>query len=81
MNAEQVIDGLDRAVRNMKKGEVALITIHPEHAFGATGSQQDLATIPPDSTVYYEVEMISFVKVRVGFLLNIPLLGLIGSHD
>lgn len=70
IDEEQVIDGLDRAVRNMKKGEVALITIHPEHAFGATGSQQDLATIPPDSTVYYEVEMISFVKEKESWDMN-----------
>ena len=27
---EQVIDGLDRGVKTMKKGEVAKLTIHPE---------------------------------------------------
>lgn len=61
---EQVIDGLDRAVKNMKKGETALVTIQPEHAFGPSGSSQELATVPPNSTVYYEVELLSFVKVR-----------------
>lgn len=61
--SEQVIDGLDRAVKTMKKGEVALVTIEPQYAFGASGGQQDLTIVPANSTVYYEVEMISFVKV------------------
>jgi FK506-binding protein 4/5 len=33
-----VIDGLDRAVLTMKKGEVALLTIAPEYA--CTGSPE-----------------------------------------
>lgn len=48
----------------MKKGEVALLTIAPEYAFGSSESKQDLAVVPPNSTVYYEVEMVSFEKVR-----------------
>ncbi|XP_072069481.1 peptidyl-prolyl cis-trans isomerase FKBP65-like [Arachis hypogaea] len=61
---EQVIDGLDKAVMNMKKGEVALVTIHPEYAFGSSGSTQELATVLPNSNVYYEVELVSFVKEK-----------------
>lgn len=60
---EQVIDGLDRAVMKMKKGEVALVTIEPEYAFGSTESQQELAVVPPNSTVYYEVDLVTFDKV------------------
>ena len=60
---EQVIDGLDQAVITMKKGEVTLITIPPEYAFSSTESKQDLAVVPPNSTVTYEVELVSFVKV------------------
>lgn len=63
--AEQVVDGLDRAVKNMKKGEVALVTIEPEYAFGSSESHQELAIVPANSTVYYEVELLSFVKVSV----------------
>jgi FKBP-type peptidyl-prolyl cis-trans isomerase len=63
--SEEVIDGLDRAVLNMKKGEVALVTIPPEYAFGSNESKQDLAVVPPNSTVVYEVELVSFVKVCV----------------
>lgn len=62
---EQVIDGLDRAVMTMKKGEVALLTIAPEYAFGSTGSTQDIAAVPPNAVVTYEIELVSFVKVGV----------------
>lgn len=67
---EEVIAGLDRSVLNMKKGEVALVTIPPEYAFGSTESKQDLAVVPPNSTVIYEVELISFVKDKESWDLN-----------
>ncbi|KAJ7961619.1 Peptidylprolyl isomerase [Quillaja saponaria] len=67
---EQAIDGLDRAVMTMKKGEVALLTIAPEYAFGSSQTQQDLAVVPPNSTVYYEVELVSFVKEKESWDLN-----------
>ena len=47
----------------MKKGELALLTIAPEYAFGSSESKQELAVVPPNSTVYYEVELVSFEKV------------------
>ncbi|CAH9093931.1 unnamed protein product [Cuscuta europaea] len=61
---EQVIDGLDKAVMTMKKGEVASLTIAPEYAFGSSETKQDLAVVPPNSTVFYEVELVSFVKEK-----------------
>lgn len=67
---EQVIEGLDRAVLTMKKGEVACITIPPEYAFGSTESKQDLAVVPPNSTVIYEVELVSFVKDKESWDMN-----------
>ncbi|KAM6553505.1 hypothetical protein CsatB_014267 [Cannabis sativa] len=70
INEEQVIDGLDRAVKNMKKGEVALVTIHPEYAFGSSDSSQDLAVVPANSVVYYEVELVSFVKGKESWDMN-----------
>ncbi|MFS7988985.1 putative peptidylprolyl isomerase [Helianthus anomalus] len=42
---EQVIDGLDRAVMTMTKGEVPLLKVAPEYAFGSTGSEQELAVL------------------------------------
>ncbi|XP_074563244.1 70 kDa peptidyl-prolyl isomerase-like [Curcuma longa] len=62
IDEEQVIEGLDRAAATMKKGEVALVTIPPEYAYASTESKQELAVVPPNSTVYFEVEMVSFVK-------------------
>ncbi|KDP45275.1 hypothetical protein JCGZ_15140 [Jatropha curcas] len=67
---EQVIDGLDKAVASMKKGEVALVTIAPEYAFGSSESKQELAVVPPNSTVYYEVELVSFVKEKESWDMN-----------
>uniref|UniRef100_A0A7N0U538 peptidylprolyl isomerase n=1 Tax=Kalanchoe fedtschenkoi TaxID=63787 RepID=A0A7N0U538_KALFE len=67
---EQVIDGLDKAVMKMKKGEVALVTIAPEYAFGSVESQQDLAVVPPNSTVYYEVELESFDREKESWDMN-----------
>ncbi|KAL8225033.1 hypothetical protein R6Q57_017590 [Mikania cordata] len=67
---EQVIDGLDRAVVTMKKGEVALLTIAPEYAFGSTGSEQELAVVPPNATVTYEIELVSFVKEKESWDMN-----------
>ncbi|CAA7404748.1 unnamed protein product [Spirodela intermedia] len=69
---EQVIEGLDKAVLTMKKGEIAQVTISPEYAFSSAESTQDLAVVPPNSTVYYEVEMVSFVKEKESWDLNTP---------
>lgn len=67
---EQVIDGLDRAVSTMKKGEQALLTIAPEYAFGSSESQQELAVVPPNSTVCYEIELVSFDKEKESWDMN-----------
>lgn len=67
-----MIDGLDRAVMKMKKGEVALVTVEPEYAFGSDESKQELAVVPPNSTVYYEVDLVSFDKVSVEFEMLMP---------
>lgn len=67
---EQVIDGIDKAVMTMKKGEVALLTIAPEYAFGSTGSKQELAVVPPNATVTYEIELNSFIKDKESWDMN-----------
>lgn len=67
---EQVVEGLDAAVIKMKKGEVALLTIAPEYGFGSFESKQELATVPPNSTLYYEVELVSFEKVSLMILIS-----------
>lgn len=67
---EQAIDGLDKAVVTMKKGEVALLTIAPEYGFGSSESQQELAVVPPNSTLYYEAELVSFDKGKESWDMN-----------
>lgn len=70
VDEEQVIDGLDRAARTMKKGEVALITIQPEYGFGPSESQQELAVVPGNAPLLYEVEMVSFEKEKESWDMN-----------
>ncbi|KAH0638199.1 hypothetical protein KY289_038114 [Solanum tuberosum] len=70
IDEEQVVDGLDKAVKKMKKGEIALITMQPEYAFGAFDSPQELAVVPGNSIVYYEVELVSFVKEKESWDMN-----------
>ncbi|KAL2463400.1 Peptidyl-prolyl cis-trans isomerase FKBP65 [Forsythia ovata] len=70
VDEDKVIEGLDRAVKTMKKGEVALVIIQSEYAFGPSESQQELAVVPGNSTVYYEVEMVSFVKEKESWDLS-----------
>ncbi|KAK7099365.1 peptidyl-prolyl cis-trans isomerase FKBP4-like [Littorina saxatilis] len=56
----EVIKGWDCAIANMRKGEVAVITCSPEHAYGKKGLPP---SIPPNATVIYEVELIDWKGV------------------
>ncbi|KAF9611715.1 hypothetical protein IFM89_034898 [Coptis chinensis] len=40
--------------------------------FGSSESKQELAVVPPNSTLYYEVELKSFVKERESQDMNTP---------
>uniref|UniRef100_A0A0D6QXN0 peptidylprolyl isomerase n=1 Tax=Araucaria cunninghamii TaxID=56994 RepID=A0A0D6QXN0_ARACU len=66
---EQVVDGLDRAVMTMKKGEVALVTVAPDYGY-PTDVKTDLAVVPSNSTLIYEVELVSFVKEKESWDMN-----------
>ncbi|KAG2692399.1 hypothetical protein I3843_08G051600 [Carya illinoinensis] len=61
---EQVVSGLDRAVATMKKGERAILTIHPDFGFGSSEARRDLAVVPPASNVVYEVEVLELMKEK-----------------
>lgn len=52
-----MIKGWDEGVASMKKGEKAILTCQPEYAYGARGSPP---TIPPQSTLQFEVELFSW---------------------
>lgn len=62
--AEHVIPGLDKAVLKMKKGETALVSVASEYGYGAQEYAGELAVVPPNSDLEYEVELVSFEKVR-----------------
>jgi len=53
----QVIKGWDTGVASMKKGEVAVLTCTAEYAYGKAGSPPK---IPPNATLQFEVELISW---------------------
>ncbi len=53
----QIIPGLDAGIQGMQVGGKRLITIPPEFAFGAQGAGD---VIPPNTTLVFEVELISF---------------------
>eukprot|EP01084_Bolivina_argentea_P089227 161029_1 len=54
-----VIKGWDQGVAKMKKGEIAQLTCKPEYAYGEAGKPP---TIPPSSTLQFEVELISWTS-------------------
>ncbi|KAH7289437.1 hypothetical protein KP509_30G001700 [Ceratopteris richardii] len=67
---EQVISGLDKAVGTMLKGEVAHVIISPEYGYGSTEVQRPLALVPPNSTLFYEVELVEFEKEKESWDMN-----------
>ncbi|RWS24555.1 peptidyl-prolyl cis-trans isomerase FKBP4-like protein [Leptotrombidium deliense] len=50
----EVIKGWDVAVKTMKRGEKAKVTLKPEYAYGERGSPPK---IPPNSTLIFEIEL------------------------
>jgi FKBP-type peptidyl-prolyl cis-trans isomerase len=54
----EVIKGWDEGVAKMKVGQKVKLTCPPEYAYGKQGIGDGL--IPPNSTLFFEVELLSF---------------------
>ena len=53
----QVIRGWDEGIQKLKVGQKAMLTCPPQYAYGARGVP---GAIPPNSTLIFEVELLSF---------------------
>ncbi|KAM3877715.1 peptidyl-prolyl cis-trans isomerase FKBP5 [Diretmus argenteus] len=53
----QVIKAWDISVLSMQRGEVCMLLCKPEYAYGSVGSP---AKIPPNSSLLFEMELVSF---------------------
>lgn len=56
----QVIKGWDVGVKSMRVGELADLLCEPDYGYGARGSPP---TIPPNSTLKFEVEVLGYEEV------------------
>lgn len=57
-----IILGVETALEKFKEGEKSRLVIAPEYAFESAGNEA--FGIPGDATVEYEVELLTFVKVK-----------------
>jgi len=60
LGKKSVIAGWEIAARTMKKGEQAILTLSPDYAYGSSGSPPK---IPPNATLTFDLELVSWVSL------------------
>ena len=66
---EGIVDGVELAVRKMKKGEKCEIHVKPQYAFGPNGHKG--FNIPPDyEEVVYEITLNNFEKAKETYQMD-----------
>eukprot|EP01126_Amoeba_proteus_P034972 TRINITY_DN3512_c0_g1_i5.p1 TRINITY_DN3512_c0_g1~~TRINITY_DN3512_c0_g1_i5.p1 ORF type:complete len:591 (-),score=146.57 TRINITY_DN3512_c0_g1_i5:546-2204(-) len=64
-SGKEITKGLQVALRFMRKSEVSQIIVYPEYGYDKEGETS--LGVPPNATLIYEVELISFInKLEVG---------------
>ncbi len=58
----EVIEGLDIAVRSIQLGQIVEVTIPPCHAFGEKKGRYLPPQVPPNSSLVFHVELIDFTN-------------------
>ncbi|KAL3841138.1 hypothetical protein ACJIZ3_025729 [Penstemon smallii] len=61
LGQKEVIEGWDEGIASMRKGERAIFKIPPQLAYGEIGSPP---LIPPNSTLIFDVELVSWYPIR-----------------
>jgi len=56
LGKEEVIKGWDRGIATMRKGEICILRCAPAYAYG----DQQQGSIPPNSTLDFEVELLDW---------------------
>ncbi|XP_063707720.1 FK506-binding protein 59-like [Culicoides brevitarsis] len=65
---QNIVDGVEIALEKFKEGEKSRLEIAAEYAFGAEGNKE--FGIPAGATVNYEVELLTFEKVKNSWELD-----------
>ena len=61
-----IIEGVEMALRKMKKDQQTRIKIEPNYGWGHEGHKE--FGIPTDATIIYEVTLVSYVKVDTNLM-------------
>lgn len=57
-----IVEGIEMALKKMKKAQQIRIKIAPNYGWGDEGHKE--FGIPPDATIIYEVTLLDYIKVK-----------------